>query len=151
MNVKTLNISLQNLLDKLFIAEEIYKKAADRVHNVPMTDQFNQIAQQKANFLTELEAELGLESGEVSINFKDKIQVVLDKVGIEVNHIILNRNERALLTFCIKRDEELVKMYDDIMKSDLIDDNIQQLVARQKKETAQVISELTKTREAYQF
>jgi hypothetical protein len=79
----------------------------------------------------------------------DQVSLELDKALIELNHIILNRNEREVLSFCIKREDELVKIYKRLIYSRSFYPFIEAMIVSQLDESIALLNELKEIKDAF--
>ncbi|GEM_PF-1588298 len=149
--MKIVDPLIQNIVDRLKLAEEIYEKAAQSVHNQPMRDQFDTLAKQKTKYITEIAEYFNIDRQRYQINLTDRIRVELDKVGIEFDNLVIHRNEMDILSYCISREEEVVGAYkkfvDDIGK----DQHLIQMIQAQMNESMRNLFELKETQKVYDF
>ncbi|MBS0000868.1 MAG: hypothetical protein KFF73_17935 [Cyclobacteriaceae bacterium] len=136
-----------NLIDRLELARRIYLKAAGRVTDEFMAGQFQTIASKKEVFIREISNLFDFDYEKHSLDLKDKIKVEWEEIGIELNHLILDRNERALMEYCIRREQGILKIYRDILKGSSIDDLFNTVVRNQMDETTEILDELTNSLE----
>ncbi|MBU2913224.1 DUF2383 domain-containing protein [Reichenbachiella agariperforans] len=151
--MKALTPELQNLIDKLLLAKEIYEKASSRIHNEPMTNQMKVLAERKSKFLTDIGKLVDVDFEEHTMGIKDRLKAAWEKIAIEVEHIFLQRDEGEILGFCIQREDELIEMYQEVLQSkdNELDVFIKFLFESQLAESRILINELQETREAYNF
>jgi hypothetical protein len=145
---------IQNLIDKLKIAEKIYTKASSRVHDQPMTNQMKALAERKNVLLEDLTRLLEVDMDKHKVQWKDRIKVEWEKLGIELDHIIIRINEGTILSFCIKREEELIDMYKKVLNNDGLnqyDELIRELFQYQLNESIQLLDELGEKKQSYNF
>ena len=149
--MKTLSPDIQNLTDKLKVAEEIYEKASSRVHNRPMRDQLKLISKKKEEYLTELSVDMGTNLNTRNINLSERIHLELEKAEIEISHLLIRRNENDILSFCIQREQELVQSYlNGVIEAQKSNEKIS-ILLRQLEETKRLLEELKETKKAYEF
>jgi len=149
--MKGINPNIQNLIDKIKLAEEIYNRASSRSHNQPMRDQFKTLAKRKNRFLQEIADQFELDLGKHNLKISERIELEWEKAEIEVNHILIHRNERDILKYCIKREEELVDSYEKVLNNGLKNDFLIALFKSQLEDTLRILNELNQTIEAYEF
>ena len=152
--MNTLPPDVQNLMDKLKIAEEIYIKAADRVHNEPMAKDMKNLADRKSMFLEDTSKLLKLDLDKYEVQWKERVKVELEKAVIEFDHIYIQMNEGLILSFCVKREEELIAMYQKVLKTRNItqsDELINELFLYQLNESILLLDELREKKERYNF
>lgn len=142
---------IHHLIEKLIMAEEIFSRAALKVHNEPMTKYLKVIADRKKVFLYDLTKLLQLDSDQIKLNTKDRIRVQLEKLGLEVDNILLRLNDGEVLSFCIKREEELVSMYHNALIKDQDESLVTALILHQLKESKEELDELILKKEPYNF
>ncbi|MEQ8240690.1 MAG: hypothetical protein RIA69_15840 [Cyclobacteriaceae bacterium] len=145
---------IQNLIDKLIIAEEVYHKASSKAHDQAMTNQIKMLAARKEMLLEDITKLLTLEMENYKVKWKNRVKAEMEKIGIELDHIYLRLNQGSILSFCIKREEELIEMY----KQALNEKNHQQIGALvrdvllyQMNESTQLLAELKDKKESYNF
>ena len=140
---------IQILLDKLNIANQVYSKAASRIHNELVREQLGFLAERKLMFLESITREMEIKTSPNQLKLMDRIGLELDKTLIELNHLILNRNEREVLTFCIKRETELVNVYKRLLYRRSFYPFIEAMIVSQLDETVALLNELKKIKDAF--
>lgn len=116
-HMKTLTPETRRLLEKLKMAEEIYQRASDMVHNPLMTKVFQKLAQRKSDFLTNLSVILDIDDSDIQLRSRERLRVELEKIRQEIDNILLRLNEGEVLHFCIKREYELISMYHNVLSN----------------------------------
>jgi hypothetical protein len=145
----TLTPEIRILLDKLNIASQVYKKASSRIHNQLVKEQLGFLAERKVMFLESIVNEMKIEVNSDDLKMTDQVSLELDKALIELNHIILNRNEREVLSFCIKREDELVKIYKRLIYSRSFYPFIEAMIVSQLDESIALLNELKEIKDAF--
>jgi hypothetical protein len=151
MELYKIKPKFMNLIDKLELARQIYEKAAERVHNGFMTDQFQTIASKKVVYIREIANLFDFDYDAHSLAIRDKLKLEMEKIGIELNHLILHRNEKVLLEYCINREQEIERIYKDILKNGSYNDLTNTVIRNQMKETIEILDELMQVQEQYDF
>ncbi len=148
----TIDPKVQAFIDKLRLAYEVYSKASKRIHNQPMRDQLETLSQKKRTYYQEIIDQYDVEDeNNYTLNIKDRIKAELEKAGIEINHVMIRRNEREVLSFCVQREHELIEVYQQLLERNIFSDYLRAILSTQMKETKNLIEELEATREAYNF
>lgn len=149
--MKTITPRFQLLFDKLKLAEQVYEMAAAKVHNDPMTEQFSTLAAQKRESINSIAELLDLEYADHRLRLADRIRLEFEKAEIQFNHIFLRRNEGELMDICLKREEELIQVYEDIVHSGTQEVYMRSLLHSQLSDTKRQYAELEELSEAYHF
>ena len=152
--MNTILPDVQNLIDKLKIAEEIYAKASDRVHNEPMTKQMKSLAVRKSVLSEDISRLLKFDLDKHKVQWTERIKVEIEKAGIELDHIFIRMNEGYVLSFCVKREEELIAMYQQVLKTKNLtqyDELIKELFLNQLNESTLFLDELREEQKGYNF
>ncbi|UXP33727.1 hypothetical protein N6H18_07145 [Reichenbachiella agarivorans] len=151
--MKALTPELQNLIDKLVLAREIYCKASSRVHDEPMTEQILMLADRKTKFIEDISKLVEVDIEHHNLSLANRLKATLEKIGIEVEHILIQNNEGEILSFLVRREEELIEMYRTLLRSNdkEYDVFLKSLLENQLSETCLLLSELEETKEAYNF
>ncbi|HHP7242470.1 MAG TPA: hypothetical protein ACFCUD_12400 [Cyclobacteriaceae bacterium] len=148
----TIDPKVQAFIDKLRLAHEVYSKASKRIHNQPMRDQLETLSQKKRTYYQEIIDQYDVEDeNNYTLKIKDRIKAELEKAGIEINHVMIRRNEREVLSFCVQREYELIEVYQQLLERNIFSDYLHAILSTQMKETKKLIEELEATREAYNF
>ncbi len=149
--METNTMSVEKLMNKLKLAKEIYKTAASKIHNKPMADELLLVAEKKALNFDELVTQTSLDLYEQEIKLPDLIKLEFQKVEMEINHLLIHRNENDILNFCIEQEKELIQCYVETiieLKKDKVD-----IVAfvNQLYEAKKLLKSLKETKKAYEF
>ncbi|QSE95900.1 DUF2383 domain-containing protein [Fulvivirga lutea] len=142
---------IKQLIKKLKMAEEIYKRASIKVHDRPMTEYFAALANKKNGFIDTLVANSQLGQENVSIGVKDRFRVEMEKIGIEVNSILIRLNEFELMDFCIKREEELVSMYQNVLNEYDDQDFVEKMILDQLVYSKDILIRLNEKKDTYEY
>jgi len=149
-----MNPDIQNLIDKLIIAEEVYKKASSKAHDQPMTDQIKVLAERKNILLEDVTKLLTLDMENYKVKWKDRVKAEMEKVAIELDHIYLRVNQGSILSFCIKREEELIETYKQALREkndQVLNALVRDVLLYQMDESAQLLTELKEKKKSYNF
>jgi hypothetical protein len=140
-----------NLIDKLELARQIYERAANRIHNDFMADPFRTIASKKKIYIKEVAKLFDFDYDQHELELMDRIRVEWEKIGIELNHLILQGNEKALLEYCIHREQEILKIYKDILEYGSYNDLFNTVIRNQMHESIRILDELQHMMEPYDY
>jgi uncharacterized protein (TIGR02284 family) len=119
---------LNDLIDTCKDGQEGYRVAAENIKNSEFRRLFNIFSQQRAQFVTELQAEvnrLGSEPSEVGT-----VTGRIHQGWIGLKAKVTGSDEAAIIAECHRREEAAVNSYQDALKADLPLD-VQYVVKRQ--------------------
>jgi hypothetical protein len=143
--------SIEKLLDKISIAAELYRKASDRVHNEMMTTQFLQQVERKEAYLDQISSALNIEIDDYQPALIARLQVQLEKIGIEVDQLYLRQNAKEVLSFCINREHDLILAYENLLETGPYSSALQQVLVRQLTDANSVRRKLVALHDAYTY
>jgi uncharacterized protein (TIGR02284 family) len=124
-NTEVISI-LNKLISTCRTGQESFRKAAESIHNSEFRRLFNIFSQQRAQFVTELQAEVHRLGGDA-----DKGGDSIDTVGNRLNVVsITGREESSVIAECQHEEETAVNDYQEALKADLPLD-VQYVVKRQ--------------------
>lgn len=129
---------LEQLIAKLTMAEEIYEQASKKVHDQPMSEYFSTLARKKRNFIDTLSSEMHLNGQE-------------EKIGFEINSIVVRLKQYELLDFCGKREEELISMYQNLLNEYFDEEYKQKMILTQMVDSKDVLIKLNDKKAALQY
>jgi hypothetical protein len=144
-------INLESILSKLETGQRLYVMASKKIHNAPMTDRFQVLSDQKERFIKELEQVFKLNSYEYKIAYEDRVKLLMEKAGIELDNIFIRRNEKEVISFCLNREKELLVEYNALMREYSFDGTHRSYLVSQRDFTHEVIKKLEETYESYNF
>ncbi len=142
--------NIETVIDKLILAIDIYDKTSKRVHFKPMKELFSELKDSKEAMLNALAESTEMNLDDYSISIEEKIKLELEKIGIELDHLIIKNNYNETLSFCIKRERELLNAYEDALNQDL-DDSLEDLLKKHHTETLQLLESLVERHESGNF
>lgn len=151
MDLYKIKPKFMNLIDKLELARQIYEKSAERIDNDFMADPFRTMASKKRIYIKEIAKLFDFDYDEHELEIKDKIKVEWEKIGIELNHLILQRNEKVLLEYCIHREQEILKIYEDIVQHGSYKELFNTVIRNQLHESTKNLDELQHLLEPYDY
>jgi len=151
MDLYKIKPKFMNLIDKLEPARQIYEKAAERIHNDFMADPFRTMASKKRIYIKEIATLFDLDYEEHELEIRDKIKVEWEKIGIELNHLILQWNENVLLQYRIHHEQEILEIYKDILEHGSYKDLFNTVIRNQLHESIKNLDELQHLLEPYDF
>lgn len=149
--MQTIEPRIEILIDKLSIAVALYQKAAQRVHNDMLKEQFMLQAERKQTYIGQLAHQLDLHLEEHQISIADRIKLQMEKMGIEIDHAYLRQNARETLSFCLKREEELIDAYRGLMSNSAYDSHLKFTLKSQFDDSVRLKDELSTLYEQYDF
>lgn len=149
--MKDLNQKIKVLIEKLSLAKEIYEKASSAANDAPMRKQMKGLMERKQSLINNLAVPLGINASEVNVSFSEGFKIGLEKGLMDFDSAMLRVNEKAVLRFCVEREEELVEAYRDVMKDDTVDQDIKSVVQIQLDESMQLLTQLKEAKSEYEF
>jgi hypothetical protein len=150
MDLYRIKPKFMTLIDKLELARRIYKKAADRVTDEFLAEQFRLFASRKEVYIKEIAHLYDFDYEKHSLDLKDKLKVEWEEIGIQLNDLLHQRNEETLMEYCIHRERSILKIYRDILEYGSYDDLFKTVVRKQMDETVALIDEMTRIKEPSQ-
>lgn len=149
--MKIVEPKIEILLDKLTLSAELYLKAAERVHNEMMKEQFGIQAERKTTYIDQLAHHLNLNLEEHKPRMVDRLKLQLEKLGIEIDHVYLRQNAKEVLSFCLNREEELIEAYRGVLKDDRFDNHVKLTLKSQVDDSIRLKNELKALHDEYDF
>jgi uncharacterized protein (TIGR02284 family) len=129
MSNKQVIVILNDLVDTCREGHDVYRKAAEAIRNSEFRRMFNIFSQQRAQFVTELDAEvhrLGGPHSEVSIEDEGWLRRSWTDLKLKLG----GSDEPMLIAQCQRFEESAISRYQDALKEDLPLD-VQYVVKRQ--------------------
>lgn len=149
--METKSEKLKNLVEKIKMAEDIYEQAAEKVSHDSMKDYFHSLAKLKGSYLDKMDGLLQLDTEDIQFNLKSRLKLEIEKISIEIDSIFLRLNQGEILSFCVKREEELISMYHNVLSNQNGDQSIISLLNKQMDESMTILEELKEKLNAYDF
>jgi hypothetical protein len=151
--MKTITPCLQNLIDRLKITEEIYRKGSSQIGKGPITCQMELLAEDKSTFFGQIAWHLEIYATKQYACMSKRLTKELKKVAVEVDGFVTQMTEREVLGFCISKEEELINGYQQVLDEQVMvcDLFLKGLVKLQLNQSALLVSELRETEQAYYF
>lgn len=149
MDLSKIKPKFMNLIDKLRLARKIYLKSAKRIHNEIMADPFKVIALKKWVFIKEVANLYDFDDEGHDLKLNNKLKIEWEKIGIELNDIVLRNNEKVLLEYCIHNEKEILNIYKDILEYGTYNDLFNTVIRNQMNESVQILDELQHLLEPY--
>lgn len=147
----TLQPTLHNILEKLLITEEIYRKSSSVVHNSSMTVEFDKIATKRRKFFDGLCENLGIDDNDFQIGMAKNIKTQLTKLGMEFDNLMLERNEYVILGLCIKYDEAIIEDYKKILEDETYEHVVRDVALFQLNDLKTSVDHLKQEQKSYDF
>ncbi|MEQ8712771.1 MAG: hypothetical protein RIC80_07125 [Cyclobacteriaceae bacterium] len=147
--MKIVEPKIEILLDKLTLSAELYRKAAERVHNKMMQEQFGLQAERKATYIDQLAYHLNLNLEDHQAGMVDRLKLQLEKLGIEIDHVYLRQNAKEVLSFCLNREEELINAYRGVLQNSRFDNHVKLTLKSQVDDSIRLKNELKALHEEY--
>lgn len=141
--------NLQILIEKLKLAEEVYKRAADKIHSDKMSEDLVKMSNAHMNLKDSLVKEIDLPLKDVSIGLKDQIKVSIEKLGMEVDDILLRLNQKEVLSYCIKREKEIIDAYKTLVNNKSLSEKEQNRFKALSLESEKRVNGFEKIKEEY--
>jgi uncharacterized protein (TIGR02284 family) len=128
MSNKDVIAILNDLIETCRDGQEGYRVAAENINNIEFRRLFNIFSQQRAQFVTELQAEVHRLGGEPVD--RGSISGKVHRGWIDVKSAIAGRDEASVIGECQRGEEAAVHNYQELLKTDLPLD-VQYVVKRQ--------------------
>ena len=129
MNNNEVITTLNDLIETCKDGQEGFRNAAENIRNSEFRRLFNIFSQQRAQFVSELQAEVHRLGGEAEDN--GSIAGSLHRGLMNVRRMVpRNSNEAAIIAECQRGEEAAVNAYQEALKADLPLD-VQYVVKRQ--------------------
>lgn len=149
--MKKIEPNIDTLIDKLIISVDLYDKASKRVHDDMLKEQFDLQKQRKVDSLEQLAQLMNIDLSAHRVSIADHLKVSMEKIGIEIDHIYIRQNAHEVLSFCLKRESELIESYRKVLAGWFIDKKTNSLLKRQLDDSAKVHDQLKSLYKAYDF
>lgn len=149
--MKIIESYITEIIEKLKISQEIYRKLSEKVHFKPMRELFTSLNSERKEFLNEIEENLSIAVDSHVMSFTGAIKAEAEKLGIELDHLIIQNNYNEALSFAIKRERELVNAYDNVFNNQKISEQAKALFEKQKKKSEKNLDEMLKRHETGDF
>jgi rubrerythrin len=141
--------SLNHLLDQIIMVRDLYAYAAKKIHDEPLQKMLDGFSRHKDIHLKDIKSSFQLDNG--SLKFSQLVNLSKDKLGMDIDDFFIRRNEKEVLSFCIKRERELVELYQQIINDHQFSDFEMVILKNQLKEVKSMISESQSIYEKYDF
>lgn len=152
--MENLRKEINTLIDQLIIAKEIYSTGADKVSDQPTANQMHLLAERKNIFLSELNNVLDWEINNYDLPISERIKVELDKINIEVDHLLLPINEGEVIRFCVIKEQQLIDSYERVLHLDrlaLPGSNLKSILVNQLHYSMELLAELKEIKATYEL
>lgn len=151
MELYRIKPEFMSLIDKLTIALEVYERAVQRAQDEIIKDVFRELTSRTKIFIREISSLFDFDLDKHEVELKDRIRIELDKIRIEINHLILKRKDSDLLKFSIEQENELIDMYDKILAEGKYNDLINTVIKNQLNESKKMLDEINLTLDTYEY
>ena len=150
MDLYTIKPKFMNLINKLELARRIYTKVAGRISDEFLAEQFKMLSLRKEIFIKEISRLYNFDYEQHTLDLKDKMKVEWEGIGIELNDLILRRNEHTLMEYCIHREKQILGVYREIINHGSFSDLFSILARNQMEETLGILDELSRSSIPYE-
>lgn len=139
-------VQLKELLNRTVNAREAYKNASKNVHNQPLTVFFEKAAYQHELFSSRIKEEISKQGGEADENASLKSEV--DRFWLDFASMIIRRNEHAILKACASTEEEAIRQYNEVLKTE-ISESLKNDVEQQRDYAVSLLKEVEEMKKEY--
>lgn len=108
---------LNNLIETCKDGQEGFKKAAEDANAAQLKTLFNEYAQQRGQFASELQAEVRKHGGEAEQT--GSVSAAVHRGWISIREKVANRTDEAIVAECERGEDYAKAAYEDAMKEDL--------------------------------
>lgn len=136
---------------KLELVRQIYQKLAEKIKNENMADTFRTIASKKKIYSKEIVNLLDFNYEDHEFKVRNQIKVEWEKIRIELNHLILQQDEKVMLEYCIHREHEILNIYQDILEYGSYESLFNTVIRIQMHESVKILNELQHLLEPYEY
>lgn len=149
--MKDKDSSTKNIVTKLKLAEEMYDQASVNIRIDSVKDRLKMLSERKEMFLTEIYNRLAQSDQPASRTARDETSLESEQTGMELNKIIQKRNERDLLVYCIRCEEELINSYQKALTLNRMDYRERIMYKNQLTESLTLFNQLKMTKESFHY
>lgn len=147
-NLKTIS---ENLILKLEMSRQIFHQASLKVHNAYMTDAFKKLALLRGDFQKKIATISGIDMNNLSLDITDKLKVEATKIGMQIDHFYLRRNEKEVLGFCNEQAALLLSEYEQAVTTPGLEESFKAILIPQKTTIKQNLTLLQREYEGYVY
>lgn len=123
--------------------EKGYRVASNKVNNNKLKTIFGMHAQQRAEFAAELENEISKIGG--TPKKLGEMKGTLHRIWIDIKDTFSGKDERAILTECIRGEEAALKKYDEVItQNENVPDYIKEIISRHRLMIGDALLEMKK-------
>lgn len=133
---------IETVLDKLIMAQKIYQRASKRVHFNTMSTLFNDLFYHKKLLVIELATAADIDLNAYDVSLSELIKVEIEKIGMDLDALYIKNNYNEVLSFCIKRERELINAYKDAADAHRYTTKVEALLQEHITQTENVLSRL---------
>jgi uncharacterized protein (TIGR02284 family) len=127
-NEKVVN-TLNELIETCRDGQNGFKEAAENVKNPELKSFFNQIAAERAQFITELQLEVRRLGGDPEKS--GSTAGTLHRVWMDIKGTLTGKDDHAILAECERGEDSAVNTYKNALKENVLPTNIRPLAERQ--------------------
>jgi uncharacterized protein (TIGR02284 family) len=110
--------TINSLIETLKDGEEGFKQAAEAVSDSNLKSLFNEFAQQRARFATELQSE-AMNLGETEPEESSSTAGAMHRAWINLKSAVTSGDDHTILAECERGEDSAVKEYEEALKADL--------------------------------
>ena len=136
---------LNDLIEYARDGQHGYKQAADKVENTELKQMFNQCAQQRGTFISELNQQIRTLGG--SPDDSGSVTGDLHRGWINLKSALTSGDESAILAECERGDEAAVNEYKDVLQASSLPETAVGVVRRQQQEIQSTLGQIKTLKE----
>lgn len=142
-SIKSLPQVSVELINKLFVAKELYREISTKYSDLLMQDELKRLALEKKIFIKDLHSIKDFSISDHLNEHGDDIQMEKENLIIEINHLFLEQNEEDVVKFIMQREKKLIDLYYLLFREKVEDDFIRMILKNQLDETERSLKELS--------
>lgn len=147
MSAKEVTSKLNELLEKNYDTEKVYKTAADNVKNIRLKSYFKEKAMQRYDFGHELKAEIG-SFGETP-DKGSSIEGDAYRAWMNLKAAFSSDNEESVLEETIRAEKAAVEDYNKVIKADGFPPTTANLLIKQRNAIERSLNEVKELEKAF--
>ncbi len=142
--------TIKNLLDNIILTQKIYQKASSAIHDSFLTNHFLRTSEKKSLAKKELAKITLVNLSDHDISILKKIKSLPGDMLLVFDDLVLERNERAILSFCIQREKDLIKSYAEVIQ-ETQNSFLIEVLRRHRNECRKVLDKLEELYTGYDY
>jgi hypothetical protein len=148
-NIEIIDPEFMNLMDKLFVTKKVYHESADRLTDDILKEKMKQMSSRKEVYIKEIAHLFDFDLEQIEDELLRRMEVEPEKIHVEIDHLILEKNEEHLLDYVLDREGEVTRIYHEILNDEGYSDLENTIIKSQINENSKHLAELREIKESF--